>query len=146
MVLLLLCQHICGISCGTRFIDNGDYRASGEPSSYNTDGNNNRNWNNRKYPEHMKQFYEGKNVDIRGNIRPIDKENKKFVFSHEINRIDERDKSNNGEMYTQYESSTKAYKNHSAWDQMPTRHPKIKQLCTAMYWTGLPILMDLSVL
>ena len=31
----------------------------------------------------MKQFYEGKNVDIRGNIRPIDKENKKFVFSHE---------------------------------------------------------------
>jgi alpha-tubulin suppressor-like RCC1 family protein len=123
---------------GIRFIDgNGDYRASGEPSSYNTDGNNNRNWNNRKYPEHMKQFYEGKNVDIRGNIRPIDKENKKFVFSHEINRIDERDKSNNGEMYTQYESSSQAYKNHSGWDQMPTRHPKIKQLCTAMYWTGL---------
>lgn len=123
---------------GIRYIDgHGDYRASGEPNKYNTDSNNNRNGSNRRYAEHMKQFYEGKNVDIRGNIRPIDKESKKFVFSHEINRIDERDKNNNDEMYTQYESSTLAHKNHLGWDQMPTRHPKIKQLIGARSWTGL---------
>ena len=119
-----------------RWIDgNGDYRASGEPTSYLTD-NNNRNGNNRLYAEHMKQFYEGNNVDIRGNIRPIDKESKKFVFSHEIQRLDERDKNNNGEMYTQYESSTSAHKNHNAWDEMPTRHPKIKQLLCGSYFTA----------
>jgi len=123
---------------GIRYIDgHGDYRASGEPSNYNTDSNNNRNGSNRRYAEHMKQFYEGKNVDIRGNIRPIDKDSKKFAFSHEIQRLDNRDKDNNGEMYKQLESSTLAHKNHSAWDEMPTRHPKIKQLISATYWTGL---------
>ena len=111
-----------------RFIDgNGDYRAQGEPSSYMTD-NNNRNQTARKFPVHMKQFYEGKNVDIRGNIRPIDKETKKFVFSHEIDRID-----NNGENHPQYESSTSAHKNHLAWDQEVTRHPRIKQMVTGTY-------------
>ncbi|AFK66407.1 hypothetical protein SWPG_00160 [Synechococcus phage S-CBM2] len=116
-----------------RWIDGyGDYRAQGEPSGYNTDSNNNRNGTSRMYAEHMKQFYEGKNVDIRGNIRPIDKETKKFVFSDEIARID-----NNGETPAEYSSSTYAHKNHLAWDQNATKHPKVKQIIGGTYHTVL---------